>query len=275
MNPQSGLSTMAILSGVALTTLLASGDPVAASTVAVQPHRALYSVSLESAGASSDVIGVSGRMAFEWRDDCDGWAVEQRYIMDFARADGEGFALQSQYTTWESKSGDFYRFVVERVRGDEVDRVEGRATIPLPLGSEPGTATFSSPEEIELDLASDTLFPSLHTARLLEAAVAGDRFLRATVFDGSEVELPYLISGVIGDKRDDPAPVDAALAQGAYWPVRLAWFPSDGGGAEPDFEMTVELLNNGIARGLTVDYGDFSVRMELEKLEGLSAPERC
>ncbi len=268
----------AMVRGLALTLAVgafAGGATTAAAAAVVQPHRALYAVSLESAASSSDVIGVSGRMGFEWRDDCDGWSVEQRYFMDFSRADGENFTLQSKYTTWESKKGDFYRFVVERYRGDTVERVEGRASMPLPLGSDGGTAEFSAPESLEFELGSETMFPSLHTVRLLEAAVAGRRFMRAEVFDGSEVEPPYLISAVIGDQREEAAPIDADAAQGPFWPARLAWFPTDDNAAEPDFEMTVELLHNGIARSLTVDYGDFSVRMVLEELEALAVPARC
>src|SRR3546814_9495722 len=52
--------------------------PVAAATpsAGIQAHRALYKVSLARATSASEIIDVRGRMGFEWRDDCDGWAIE-------------------------------------------------------------------------------------------------------------------------------------------------------------------------------------------------------
>lgn len=250
--------------------LLASA---AGATVDVVPHRALYKVTLAEADVSSGIVDVQGRMGFEWRDACDGWAIEQRYAMEFARSDGDTSVIQSTYSTWESKSGDTYRFFVKRDRGDGEERIEGKAVMPLPLGSGPGTVTFSEPEPLEIALPAGTLFPTEHTIRMVEAAEAGRRFLRAPVFDGGEPEAPSLISAVFGNRRTDPPAVDDELVSGPYHPGRLAWFGPDGDGAEPDFEMSIEILANGIARSIVVHYPDFSIRMALQSVDPLPAPD--
>ena len=242
-------------------------------TVEILPHRALYKVSLEKAASGSSIIDVQGRMGFEWRDACDGWAVEQRYAMEFARADGDTSVIQSTYSTWESKDGDVYRFFVKRDRGSGDERIEGKAVMPLPLGSGAGSVTFAEPEQQELSLPKDTLFPTEHTIRMIQAATSGKRFLRAPVFDGGEPEAPSLISAVMGKGKTDALPsIKSAAAQGTYYPSRLAWFGPESEGSEPDFEMTIEVLANGIARLILVHYSDFSVRMSLEEVEALPAP---
>lgn len=240
-----------------------------AAGVTIQPHRALYGVSMERASSSSEVIGVDGKMAFEWRDDCDGWAIEQRYLMDFSRADGDGFAIRSQFTTWESKDGTVYRFLVGRNRGGGEQRIEGRATLAPPDG---GMAMFTKPEEQRITLSKGAIFPTDHTVRLIQAALDGKRFFRANLFDGSEVEADALVSAVIGKAREAPPPLDHAALQGPFWPIRLAFFEPGSPAQAPDFEMSIELLANGVARALILDYGDFSVRLTLQEIEAIEPP---
>lgn len=266
---------VAVLGVSALAPHATAGPATAVPTAAVEilPHRALYKVTLDKASSSSSIVDVQGRMGFEWRDACDGWAVEQRYAMEFSRADGDGSVIQSTYSTWESKDGDVYRFFVKRDRGGGEERIEGKAVMPLPLGSGPGKVTFAEPEQQELKLPKDTLFPTEHTIRMIQAATSGKRFLRAPVFDGGEPEAPSLISAVLGKGRTDKLPsIKAEAAQGVYYPSRLAWFGPDSEGSEPDFEMSIDVLANGIARSILVHYSDFSVRMSLEEVEALPPP---
>lgn len=253
--------------------MMATAVPAAAASPAdgIMPHRALYRVSLARATSSSEIIDVQGRMGFEWRDDCDGWAIEQRYLMAFSRASGDGYEIRSQYTTWESKAGDTYRFIIERERGGGAERLEGRATLPLPLGSGKGKAVFSSPSHKEFVLEAGTLLPTEHTMRLIDQAKEGKTFFRAPVFDGSEVEPGSLVSAVIGPPKSGPAPIDHPALSGEYWPVRLAFFKVEEAESAPDFEMSVDLLANGVARKMLLDYGDIRVALTLEKLERLDA----
>lgn len=258
---------------LALAALLAAPTvaPARAASAGIVAHRALYKVSLAGTTSSSEIIDVNGRMGFEWRDDCDGWAIEQRYLMSFTRASGDGYDISSKYTTWESKAGDVYRFIIERERGGGSERIRGSAALPLPLGTGDGKATFSDPKPEEILLDSDTLMPTEHTLRLLAEARQGRRFFRATVFDGSEVEAGSLVSAVIGGPRLAKPPIDHPALTGEYWPVRLAFFRPGGAESRPEFEMSVDLLGNGIARRMVLDYGDIRVAMTLERLETLDA----
>ncbi|MEQ8396864.1 DUF1849 family protein [Thalassobaculum sp.] len=252
---------------LATASLMAFPAIAAPSADGIVAHRALYKITLARATSASEIIDVRGRMGFEWRDECDGWAIEQRYLMSFAKASGDGYEISSSYTTWEAKAGNVYRFIVERERGGGSEQVKGRGVMPLPLGSGSGKAVFSDPEHKEFLLTADTLMPSEHTLRLIDEAKKGKKFFQATVFDGSEVEPGSLVSAVIGSPKSTPAAIDHPALAGSYWPVRLAFFKPGQTESAPDFEMSVDLLENGIARRMLLDYGDFRVAMTLERLE--------
>ena len=269
-----GVVSLLALAAVLVTSVVAvpmATSPASAATpfAGIVPHRALYKVSLARSASSSEIIDVRGRMGFEWRDDCDGWAIEQRYLMSFSRASGGGYENTSRYTTGESKTGGVYRFIVERQRGGGAERVQGRAVMPLPLGSGSGKAVFSDPRREEILLDADTLLPTEHTLRLLEQARLGKRFFRAKVFDGSELEPGSLVSAVIGAPKSDKPPLDLPVLSGEYWPIRLAFFKPGQTESRPDFEMSLDLLANGIARRMLLDYGDIRVALTLDRLETL------
>jgi hypothetical protein len=238
----------------------------------IVPHRALYKISMHRSAANADVVAAGGTMAFEWRDDCSGWGVEQRYRMEFHPSEGNAYLIQSSFSTWESKDGDTYRFIVDRNVAGNREQIEGRASLALPLGSKGGKANFKTPEEAELALGKQSLFPTEHTLRVLEMAMKGKRFYRAFLFDGSEVEPEVLVSAVIGKRTEAPFDLKHDAISGSYWPINLAFFGADKSATEPTFEMAVDLQANGIGRKLIVDYGNFSIRMDLERLEVLPAP---
>jgi hypothetical protein len=59
------------------------------------------------------------------------------------------------------------------------------------------------------------------------------------------------------------------------WSVRLAFFAAgDQAGANPEYELALDLLANGIARSMLLDYGDFAVDARLVQLQALPRP-RC
>ncbi|MFD1627743.1 cell envelope integrity EipB family protein [Azospirillum griseum] len=249
---------------------LANGLPAPADLAAgIQPHRAIYAMSLLSARNSSKVSDVRGRMMFEWADACDGWTTEQRFQLRFVYSEGDEMAMNTNYTTWEAKDGSRYRFNVRKVINGEVDDdVRGEANLPANGGS--GTAHFTKPEPQEIDLPAGAMFPTAHTLAILDHARRGERFFSRVIFDGADAEGATEVSTVIGQ----PGPAkgaakDTLLRDATTWPVRMAFFPSHSESAQPDYEMSLRLLQNGIAESMQIDYGDFTVNAILEKIEAL------
>ncbi|AWU95130.1 cell envelope integrity EipB family protein [Azospirillum ramasamyi] len=255
---------------LAATPVLAQPAATSMASVAakIQPHRAIYAMSLGSARNGAKVSDVRGRMMFEWADACDGWTTEQRFQLRFVYSEGDDMAMNTNYTTWEAKNGLRYRFNVRKLVNGELDEeVRGEANLQADGA---GTAQFTKPEPQEMELPAGTMFPTAHTLAILDHAERNEPFFTRTIFDGSDAEGPTEVSTVTG-KPGAPkeSGKDPLLKVGKSWPVRMAFFPLQSDSAQPEYEMSLRLLENGIAESMQIDYGDFTVNAVLEKIEAL------
>ena len=234
-----------------------------------QPHRAFYKMTMGSSKVNSGIIGVDGRMIFEWRSTCDAWVVEQRYVMRYQREQGNETHTDTEFSAWENKNGERYKFYVKNKSSDRKSKVEGVANYSPKTRS--GAAIFQTPKEIKYNLPGNTMFPSKHTFFLLDAAKAQKKILVVPVFDGSEIQTAISVSAVIGKQKVLANPQNAMLS-GRYWPIRMAFFSPGHKSTRPTHEMTINLHENGIAGDLVLDYTDFTVNMRLVKLEKITRP---
>ncbi|MBV9523668.1 MAG: cell envelope integrity EipB family protein [Alphaproteobacteria bacterium] len=255
---------------------LSFGIAGAAQAVDIAPHRALYSMSLGTAKQNSGVVAAGGSMAFEWGETCDGWTVEQRYKLTMHYAEESDVELTSNFVTWESKDGLRYRFFQRKLKnGDVEDEVRGEAR--LDGKGQGGKVEFTKPTVSTLELPPGSLFPTAHTILLIERAAAGDQFVAAKVFDGASEENAVDVTAVIGaaqtaDAGAAEASVKSPLLQRPSWRMRLAFFPADASADEPDYELGMRLLDNGVSRDMVLDYGDFAIKAQLDKIEAMPKP---
>ncbi|MBV8167810.1 MAG: cell envelope integrity EipB family protein [Alphaproteobacteria bacterium] len=250
--------------------LLTVAMPLSATAVDVEPHRAVYKMTLERATSASGVVGAHGTMLYQWADSCDGWTIEQRYKLRMQYGEQDDAELSISFVTWESKDGTRYRFNVRKLKdGDTTEELRGDAKVPQGAA---GEAKFVKPEASALDLPAGTMFPTAHTLALIEAALSGATFLSKQVFDGGTVEGPFEVTGGIGSEHPaDPSDKNPLLRK-RWWSIRLAFFPADSQSPQPDYELGMDLQDNGIARELVLDYGNFVVRAKLESLEPMPKP---
>ena len=94
-----------------------------------------------------------------------------------------------------------------------------------------------------------------------------------TVFDGTSIDNPNYVSAFIG------APSEmAGLIEGddprTTWPIHLAFFPMTKTSAVPEVEIGMLLQDDGVARSVDLDYGDFAIHAELIEFEVI-APKDC
>ena len=269
----------------AAATLLAIGP---AWAIDVSPHRALYSMTLSNAKPHGGVVGATGTLAYKWGETCDGWTIEQRYKLNMEYEDDKPVEITSNFVTWESKDGLRYRFNERKTRNGEVeDEVRGDAM--LGAGGKGGTADFAKPKPTQLELPPGTLFPTAHTLMLINKAEAGEIFIGAKVFDGASADGAVTVSAVIGPALPQPTPVaagptppaatpaanaklDPLLLDRKSWNIRMAFFPDDDKAQDPDYELSMRLLNNGVSAEMNLDYGDFAMKAKLDELEALPKP---
>lgn len=245
----------------------------------IVPHRAIYKMALASTKNGGNINDVTGRMLFEWRDMCDGWAIQQHMQLHFSYNDGDDSDVVSTELTWEAKDGKAYNFNIRRVTdGKETENYRGKA---VQNADSTVSVVYSSPDNKTLQLPAGTMFPSAHTALILAQAAKGEKFFSRHIFDGSDAEGSSDISAFVLPQRAtatdaalDDKMKDNPLLSEAAWPVHMAFFKTGSETGEPDYEMDLNLLDNGVARHMKIDYGDFSVTGNLEEVQALP-PQNC
>ncbi len=280
-----------LLGCAALAGLLAAP---AARAGELAPYRALYHLSLASAKSGSGVVAAGGAVLDEWGETCDGWTEQERFLMRLQYGEQPDEKIRSNLVSWEAKNGLRYRFDERRENSGEearqpsdgdggqhgpsntLEEIRGEAKLDGP--GKGGTAEFTRPEATTLTLPSGVLFPTEHTLVLIARAKAGDRLVTRQLFDGSDVANAAQTTAFIGPKIAPPAGKAAVGAKSPLldrpsWRVRLAFFPpSSGADGLPDYEETIQLLDNGVVGEMLFDYGDYVIRAKLDDIEALPRP---
>ncbi len=250
---------------VAIATLAAPLAFMHASLAAeMAAHSAEYDLKLETS-RGGDIISGSGHMSYEVTDACDGWATRQRLTMDLTNNGGQDIHMLSDYTTYESKDGLKLRFHMKQTTDTAVtSEVAGDAALDRTGG--PGVVHYTLPEAAEKKLPAGTLFPTMHTDAIIEGAKAGKRFLALPLFDGTSATGPS-DSTVVINGWGTPASTDwAPLKPLPSGRVRIAFFDPSQASQEPDYEVSLRYFNNGIADGLSMDFGEFVMAGKLVSL---------
>jgi hypothetical protein len=252
--------------------MIAAFSAASASAAEIAPHRALYTMSLASSRSDSGVAAAQGTMAYQWGETCDGWTVEQRYKLTMGYAESEDVEILSNFVTWESKDGLHYRYNQRESRnGKDNQEIRGEASLEGP--GKGGVVNFEKPKPQVMNLPAGAIFPSIHTMLLIDQAKGGTNFLTRQVFDGATVENAVLVSAVIGPKLEpDETAKKSPLLERPGWRMRLAFFPADQKADQPDYELGMLLLDNGVSRDMLIDYGDYAIRATLDTIEPLPKP---
>lgn len=260
---------------VALVTLSSAGVALAADMVA---HRAFYSLKLGMVRSGSDFVGAGGNMGLSMERTCEGWTMSQTLRMDLSTNSGEQISQELRFTAWESDDGSQYRFFASNNVNGEREDFRGRALVDATDGS--GNANYQIPEGTKIPLPEGTMFPLGHTAWLIERALAGERQVSRTVFDGADGEGPQQVTAFIGPKvkpGDHISGAQAAalgpLARQSGWKIRMGFYELNTQQSAPDYEVEILQLENGVTPTLTLDYQDFTVILTQESLEEIPLPD--
>jgi hypothetical protein len=251
--------------------VLVALSPAAVAT-GFAPHTAHYAMKLLSARSASNIESVTGDMLVRWEGYCAGWTMSNRTVFNVGYSSGDTVRVTMDATTWESRAGDRYTFLVRtRFNEKESERVEGTAR----LDGKARAADFVSPSKKRIVLPPGTVFPTRHTEQVLSVAGDAPQIVRATVFDGFTDGGAQFVNAIVGRKvpaKSDDRPAFPELGTQPSWNVNLAFFPVDKQDAEPESEISVNIFANGIAGRMDMDFGDFKVRGDLKKLKTAQFP---
>ena len=271
---QAYISSVAAISAIAIP-LMSAMPGAQAGTIALAPHRAVYDLKLLRAPGKRQVEAVRGRILCDFSgNSCEGYVLQFRQVSEIDSGEGKVALSDLRANTWEEGEAKSFRFnSTNYLNQKPVESADGHADrdadcITVKLGK-PGAKT--------LKLDANTVFPSEHMRRIIEAAQAGKTVLEFPVFDGSENgEKVFDTLTVIGHPipPDQKKPTDAAaehpsLASMTRWPVTISYFDrsAQGGERTPVYSIGFEMFENGISRALNLDYGDFVVAGEMSRLE--------
>lgn len=244
------------------------------------PHKAIYQVSMVGVKSSSQILDVHGEMFYEWTPTCEGWITNHSFQLVYSYVDIGTVTLKSDFSTYESKDRKSFSFSAQRKRDDEVyESFRGKAEVDA---AGKINVVYTDPP-LEMDFDAAILFPVAHTFELLENSIEGNRFYNAIVFDGSDDTGPYEINTFFGekapyseDKYKDVKEVDSGLLKGNVQKMRLAFFPYlKAETNSPEYEMSMDMHDNGIVSEMRVEYPEFTVKQALKALEVLPAPTGC
>lgn len=271
-----------LIAGAALVAALpaaAAMAPVSKVAAGLQPHRAVYDMTLGDSDESGNISAVAGRIVTEFTGSaCEGFTTNFRFVSRIDDQEGGSRLTDLRTTSYEDAVGDTFQFVTQSYIDQKLsEEAKGVAT----RDGDDVIVDLAKPAQKQVTLSSGPLFPTQHLVKVIEAAEAGGTILQGDLYDGSEAgEKVFATTAVIGKAAAgaDEAGMDDAkavevLGAGARWPVRLSYFDTGGDRAEqtPMYELSFLVYANGVTRKLELDYGDFTILGKLTSIEYLDA----
>jgi hypothetical protein len=236
----------------------------------ITPHKALYDIRLVGIKSGSQIVNISGQMLYEWQPSCEGWVANHRFNLLYEYADSEPMRITSDFSTFESFDGKSLDFTSQRKRNGQLfEEFRGRATYGE---NGEGEAIYSLPRDLEFDLNKGSMFPMMHTVNVLRTMKDGKKFFNAVVFDGADEEGPVEINAFVGKPIVDVGvkaseKINGELLKSPAHTVRLAFFPLQENSETADYEMNINMHDNGVVSDMFIEYDDFSITQKLLALE--------
>ncbi|WP_343804746.1 cell envelope integrity EipB family protein [Paenochrobactrum glaciei] len=242
---------------------------IAAPSVILVPHRAVYDLQLDKADDKTGISGLKGRMVYEFNGSaCEGYTTNFRFVTQIDMEEQPQRLTDQQTTTFEAGDGKQFSFVNKTfVDKDLIKEVRGNAE----LQAKNLQVKLSQPLKSDIELAK-TNFPTKHLTEIIGKAETGEKFYQTTIFDGSEDANRIVSTTVMLGKeqvvKDDEYKSLGEMGKDKFWPVTIAYFDDkENQDGMPIYRINFKLYRNGVTRDLFMDYGDFSMRGKLVKLD--------
>jgi hypothetical protein len=262
----------------AVIAVFATGPSLAlgAAGIRLQPHLAVYDLSLHRARDRLGIVGINGRLAIEVSgSECEDWTVNFRMVSQFQSDDQTVRLLDTQSSTWEAGDGKAINVSQRHFVDSSLDSESKVTASRDTTGRTHGTVDNAKPAEFEL--ANGTIFPVAHLQRLLDAAQKGRQTDKSSVFDGTEGTKSYTAITFIGRLKEDSVHATELksdggeqLAKTRAWPTVISYYDQalgENNEGVPSYEVAVEMFENGVSGDMVIDYGDYSLDARLAKLE--------
>src|SRR5271165_5298636 len=198
---------------------------------ALVSHRAVYELTLDEAGAGSNVTDIRGQLVYDFKGSaCQGYTLNTRLVTEVFDREGKSSTNDIRSESWEDADGKRFRFSTSQfANGRLTDMTKGLARR---AGADTVVVDLEKPRRSSATLTGKILFPTQHSITVLKAAQAGQTHLQADIYDGSEKGTKvYETSSVIGPPLELSAngqlpAIKNAEVLGALpsWPVVVSYY---------------------------------------------------
>ncbi len=245
----------------------------ASQAATVAPHRAVYDLTLLRASEGASLQTASGRLAYEIDgSSCDGYTVNFRMATRYRSSEGAPTLIDTTSTTFESGDATELRHhSKEVVNGSARDNV--RLRMSRPSASAEGTGELSSKPDEPFSVPAGAVLPMQHQFKLIALGEAGGGRDSSVLFDGSDGATSYRVISFVGKSRaagsiarDAANPAARPLSGNQAWPMTISYYRLEGESETPEYQVSFDLYDNGVATGLVLDYGDFALKGTLKDL---------
>ena len=228
-------------------------------------HKAFYLLNIKKTNMKSSLEGGKGQSILEMKKACNGWDVNEDYVLIYELADKKNAKSFSSYKTFENFDGSQHSFQVnEKSDFNGENSYEGY----IQKVNNKIIGSLINKKTKELSFNKDVLFPVDHLNKLLNIAQNKGLVFTSKVFFGSEdKEFIKIVSAFISKKRNSKIQNNTYLSKKMIWPIKLAFYPNDSRQSKPDYEIEIELDDVGIVHSYVVNYGAFVVRANLQKFK--------
>ena len=260
-----------------LALLLLSAANVEAATVA--PHRAIYELTLLRANDGASLQSADGRLAFEIQGSkCEGYSVSFRMATKYRPKDGDPTVIDTQTISYEGPGAlDFRHQLKEIINGETKQDIKIKVTRS---GEQSEGQGELSPKGESFTVPVQTALPMQHQLKLMTLGETGGGRDSSLVYDGSDETKSFRAISFVGKEkppgsvgRDSDDPVAAPLKSIGAWPMSISYYAAEGSSETPEYQVTFDMYENGVATGLKLDYGEFVLAGKLKELTMLDVPE--
>ena len=260
-----------------LALLLLAGRADAAQ---LAPHRAIYDLSLLRVNEGASLQSASGKLAFELDgSSCEGFTVNFRMATRFRPEEGAATLFDTVTTTFEAPDATQLRHQMkERVDGKVREDVKIKMT--RPSAEAEGKADVSTKPGEPVKVPAGAMLPMQHQLRLMALGENGGGRDESVIFDGSDGGKSFQAISFVGKEkapgsiaRDHDNLAAAPLKTNRAWPMTVSYYELEGGAETPEYQVSFDLYDNGVATGLVLDYGEFALRGTLTDLKLLDQPK--
>ncbi len=242
--------------------------------IILTPHRAVYEITPVKLSNSSGISGLRGRLVFELGgSSCQGYTINMRFVTQITDQHSSVSVTDLRTSSWESSNSARFRFSsseyanarLKLVTSGDAERSSENNQIHIKL---------KRPKAQNIDIPSNVMFPTQHSIEIIRAAILGKAFLQADLYDGSEKGLKvFSTTAIIGKKRVsggdglENVKNSEVLNKVNSWPVSIGYFDKDKSVSVPTYQIAFRLFENGVSRKLFIDYGAFSIKGTLKKID--------